>query len=173
MMDHRKLDEMIDACRPGSDDIGLPELSPLADRIEGDPDLDDRYGRTQRLDAQDSFERSTMLQFPQVCASGFWRGLTRSRSRGRGAGGRRQGAGSRGQGAGRSKRWCRFAFAGDDSAAMGPFGCRGRCQFIAACRGLHSLATSLGSQLRKVARSEQPVVSAIADKSNLATSFTA
>jgi hypothetical protein len=52
MMDHRKLDEMIDACRPGSEDIGLPGLSPLADRIEGDPDLHDRYQRTQRLDAR-------------------------------------------------------------------------------------------------------------------------
>ncbi len=52
MMDHRKLDEMIEACRPGSDDIGLPELSPLADRIEGDPDLNDRYQRTQGLDAR-------------------------------------------------------------------------------------------------------------------------
>jgi hypothetical protein len=51
-MDHRKLQEMIEACRSGSNDIGLPEMSPLSDRIDGDPELHDRYERTQRLDAR-------------------------------------------------------------------------------------------------------------------------
>ena len=51
-MEHRKLHEMIDACRPGSEDIDLAEMSPLADQIAADSELRNRYQRTQRLDAR-------------------------------------------------------------------------------------------------------------------------
>ena len=51
-MDNRKIHEMIDACRPGSEDVDLSEVSPLADQITADSALRRRYQRTQRLDAR-------------------------------------------------------------------------------------------------------------------------
>ena len=51
-MENRKLHEMIDACRPGSEDVELPEMAPLADQIVADADLRSRYQRTQQLDAR-------------------------------------------------------------------------------------------------------------------------
>lgn len=43
--------EMIDACRPGSDDVAMPEMSPLATRLQGDSMLRRAFERSQRLDA--------------------------------------------------------------------------------------------------------------------------
>lgn len=51
-MEHRNVHQMIDACRPGSRDIDLSEMSPLADQMIADPELHHRYLRTQQLDAR-------------------------------------------------------------------------------------------------------------------------
>ncbi|HEX4000607.1 MAG TPA: hypothetical protein VHX65_18810 [Pirellulales bacterium] len=51
-MDRRKLHEMIDACRPGSADIELSEVAPLAAQAADDAALQLRYDRTQQLDAR-------------------------------------------------------------------------------------------------------------------------
>jgi hypothetical protein len=46
-----KLLTAIEACRPGSDDVALPEMSQLADAMSSDPEIVDRYERTQSSDA--------------------------------------------------------------------------------------------------------------------------
>ncbi len=51
-MNERKLSEMIDACRPGSDDLDQPEMARLAKQIAAEPSLRTRYERTQQLDAR-------------------------------------------------------------------------------------------------------------------------
>jgi len=45
------LGELIDACRPGSDDVSLPEMHPLADAMTHSPDVAQVYEKSQRLDA--------------------------------------------------------------------------------------------------------------------------
>ncbi len=42
--------EAIEACRPGSDDVADPSLAFLADALEADAELEQHYGRVQRLD---------------------------------------------------------------------------------------------------------------------------
>lgn len=44
--------EAIDACRYGSDDLSRPELAPLAEALEGDPEVRQTFERSQQLDAQ-------------------------------------------------------------------------------------------------------------------------
>jgi hypothetical protein len=48
----RALWEAIDACRPGSDDIHLPELAGLAERLLVDPRLAEAFERVQRFDTR-------------------------------------------------------------------------------------------------------------------------
>jgi hypothetical protein len=43
--------EAIDACRPGTDDASLPEMSALADSLQNDEQVRGWYDRTQRSDA--------------------------------------------------------------------------------------------------------------------------
>lgn len=50
-MDRDTLHEMIDACRPASQDVHLPEMQPLADAIAHDEQLGRAYQATQRADA--------------------------------------------------------------------------------------------------------------------------
>jgi hypothetical protein len=47
----REIKRAIEACRPGSDDVSLPELSQLAEAIENDPAARDLFDRSQRCDA--------------------------------------------------------------------------------------------------------------------------
>lgn len=42
--------EAIEACRPGSDDVADPALAYLAAELEADPELEELYGRIQRVD---------------------------------------------------------------------------------------------------------------------------
>jgi hypothetical protein len=95
MMDHRTLHEMIDACRPGSADIHLPEVSPLAVQIAVDPGLRDRFQRSQQLDAR--IARS--MEDIAVPAGLHERILARVATE-EGAEERGQGSGARGEGAG-------------------------------------------------------------------------
>ncbi|MGA2034471.1 MAG: hypothetical protein ABSG68_19670 [Thermoguttaceae bacterium] len=48
--DHRIL-EALEACRPGSEDRRDPGLAPLDERLAQDPELRERYRRTQSIDA--------------------------------------------------------------------------------------------------------------------------
>ena len=50
-MQERKFQESIDACRPGSDDLRMPEMAHLAKRVAEDPKTCGEYERAQRLDA--------------------------------------------------------------------------------------------------------------------------
>lgn len=52
-MDRNKQDilQAIDACRPGSDDLYQEEMSALAEALQSDPQAQQWYDRTQRLDA--------------------------------------------------------------------------------------------------------------------------
>jgi len=50
MVDKRVL-EMIDACRPGSDDSSDPDLAGITDRIEQDPDVARLYEQVKAFDA--------------------------------------------------------------------------------------------------------------------------
>jgi hypothetical protein len=43
--------QAIDACRPGSEDLSLPEMAPLADAIQQDKEVQRIYDRAQRYDA--------------------------------------------------------------------------------------------------------------------------
>jgi len=52
MNSNDRLREQIDACRPGSDDLGLPALSELADAARRDPAVAAELARSQQLDAQ-------------------------------------------------------------------------------------------------------------------------
>ena len=49
-MDEPRIHEAIDACRPGGDDLQLPELQPLAARIQEDAELRERFEQLQALD---------------------------------------------------------------------------------------------------------------------------
>ena len=49
--DNTNVFEGIDACRPGSDDIHLPELSHVAEAIAADEELKDSYSSVQRSDS--------------------------------------------------------------------------------------------------------------------------
>ncbi len=51
-MDERTIHEAMDAFRPGSDDLHLPELKPLADSLPSDPSRQVEFARVQRLDAR-------------------------------------------------------------------------------------------------------------------------
>jgi hypothetical protein len=42
--------ELIDACRPGSDDLRLPEMEELADLVDRDPAVASLLGRSQKFD---------------------------------------------------------------------------------------------------------------------------
>ena len=50
-MNRDTLHEMIDACRPGSEDVHAPSMQPLADAIAHDEGLGRAYQATQRADA--------------------------------------------------------------------------------------------------------------------------
>jgi len=47
----KDIQEMIDACRPGSDDLKMSELAHLADSVERDSEVRDLYQRVQQFDA--------------------------------------------------------------------------------------------------------------------------
>ncbi|HEV3418008.1 MAG TPA: hypothetical protein VG056_14375, partial [Pirellulales bacterium] len=49
-MEHSELRDAMDACRAGSDDLRLPELALLADRLESDGGARRLFERIQRLD---------------------------------------------------------------------------------------------------------------------------
>jgi hypothetical protein len=49
-MDQHKIRQMIDACRPGSDDVHAPDFAAVAELIERDARSRRLYDRTQRLD---------------------------------------------------------------------------------------------------------------------------
>ena len=51
-MDRPDLRESIDACRATDDDLSLPELAPLAEQIDADPDVRSIFDRAQRLDGR-------------------------------------------------------------------------------------------------------------------------
>ncbi|MFV1966581.1 MAG: hypothetical protein ACC628_14240 [Pirellulaceae bacterium] len=48
--DPHRFREMIDACRPGGDDEGLPEMAPLAEQLERDSQLRRRFEESKKLD---------------------------------------------------------------------------------------------------------------------------
>jgi hypothetical protein len=98
-MKYRKLHEMIDACRPGSEDIRLPEMSPLADRIAGDPELRHRYQQTQRLDARLG-QAVGEIEIPIGLRERILARLEGAGNGGQGPGARGQGPGEAAQGAG-------------------------------------------------------------------------
>jgi hypothetical protein len=50
-MTSRHLHELIDACRPGHEDVGLPEFRELAREMSQDPKLQRLFERSQQLDA--------------------------------------------------------------------------------------------------------------------------
>lgn len=50
-MTDRKIQQAIDACRPGGDDLQLPELDFLAEAVRSDPDVRRQYQRSQQFDA--------------------------------------------------------------------------------------------------------------------------
>ena len=47
----RRLVEMMEVCRPGSDDLADPALAELAAQIARDPSVDDTFSRLQKLDS--------------------------------------------------------------------------------------------------------------------------
>jgi len=49
-MNDREIYEAIDACRPGADDLSLPEMAALASRLDQEPELRERFERSQKLD---------------------------------------------------------------------------------------------------------------------------
>lgn len=49
--EHEDVRRLLDACRPGSEDLGLPEMRPLAERLEHDPATRELYERTQQFDS--------------------------------------------------------------------------------------------------------------------------
>ncbi len=51
-MDRDQLNTAMDACRPGDEDVGSPEMSQLAEVIETDEALRKVLGRSQRLDGK-------------------------------------------------------------------------------------------------------------------------
>ncbi|MCU0981923.1 MAG: DUF3379 domain-containing protein [Pirellulaceae bacterium] len=51
MMTNQEIQQAIDACRPGSDDLQRPEMAALADAIRQDPDVRRRYESSQQFDA--------------------------------------------------------------------------------------------------------------------------
>ena len=50
-MTEQDMKQAIEACRPGSDDVSLPEMSHLAEAIRQDPGIRELYDRTQQSDA--------------------------------------------------------------------------------------------------------------------------
>ena len=50
-MTDRKIQQAIDACRPGDDDLQLPEMEFLAEAVRSDPEVRRRYERSQQFDA--------------------------------------------------------------------------------------------------------------------------
>jgi hypothetical protein len=50
-MIERDIERAIEACRPGSDDVSLPEMSHLAEAIRQDPSVREVYEHTQQADA--------------------------------------------------------------------------------------------------------------------------
>jgi hypothetical protein len=50
-MDHEQIKQMIDACRPGIDDLRKPEMAALADRLACDAEAAAAYDRSQRFDS--------------------------------------------------------------------------------------------------------------------------
>ena len=50
-MDKKQVMEGLDACRVGSNDLRLPEMGDLADRVQNDPRVRNLYDRVQHLDA--------------------------------------------------------------------------------------------------------------------------
>jgi hypothetical protein len=51
MMTDQEIQQAIDACRPGSDDLQQPEMAALAEAIRCDPDVRRRYECSQQFDA--------------------------------------------------------------------------------------------------------------------------
>ena len=51
-MNSKRLLEMLEACRPGHDDLAQPELQPLADELTRDERLQTAWARSQRHDAE-------------------------------------------------------------------------------------------------------------------------
>ena len=51
MMTDEEIQQAIDACRPGSDDLQQPEMAALAEAIRRDPDVRRRYECSQQFDA--------------------------------------------------------------------------------------------------------------------------
>lgn len=51
MMTDQEIQQAIDACRPGSDDLQRPEMSALAEAVRCDPDVHHRYECSQQFDA--------------------------------------------------------------------------------------------------------------------------
>jgi hypothetical protein len=51
IMDHEQLKQMIDACRPGRDDLREPEMSALADHLARDPEAAALYERSRGFDS--------------------------------------------------------------------------------------------------------------------------
>ncbi len=50
-MTDQEIQQAIDACRPGSDDLQLPEMAALAEAIRRDPEVRRRYECSQKFDA--------------------------------------------------------------------------------------------------------------------------
>ena len=50
-MTDRKIQQAIDACRPGDDDLQLPEMEFLAEAVRSDPEVRRQYERSQQFDA--------------------------------------------------------------------------------------------------------------------------
>jgi hypothetical protein len=51
-MDAFEIRDAMESCRPGSDDLNLPEMSPLAEALAADPELRGTFSRIERLDRQ-------------------------------------------------------------------------------------------------------------------------
>ena len=49
-MVNREIKRAIEACRPGSDDVSLPEMSPLAESVDSDPSVRELFERSQQCD---------------------------------------------------------------------------------------------------------------------------
>ena len=47
-----KIRELLDACRPGSDDLDAAEMQPARDQLADDPRLAEGFARSQKLDAR-------------------------------------------------------------------------------------------------------------------------
>ena len=50
-MTDQEIQQAIDACRPGSDDLQRPEMAALAEAVRRDPEVRRRYERSQQFDA--------------------------------------------------------------------------------------------------------------------------